>query len=105
MRRKQICAALIAAFLVLVMPSAMITWRTGFQYGIMSNPDHGKNSVQGARVGIPRASSPPTFVDVGGNAPLYYVPITLTNNQGSSTPANFQQQVTINPSANASIYA
>src|SRR3989475_1866112 len=28
----------------------------------------------------------------------YYVPITLTNNQGSATPATFQQKITWNPS-------
>jgi len=38
----------------------------------------------------------PTFASVNGNAPLYYVAITITNSQSTATPAPFQQQITIN---------
>ncbi|HLQ21396.1 MAG TPA: hypothetical protein VK127_03705, partial [Nitrososphaerales archaeon] len=34
-----------------------------------------------------------------------YVPITLTNNQGSATPATFQQKITWNPSSYSSYEA
>lgn len=35
----------------------------------------------------------------------YYLPVTLTNNQSSPTPANFQQLVTLNPSSYSSYLA
>ena len=45
----------------------------------------------------------PTFASVNGNAPLYYVAITITNSQTTATPAPFQQMITIN-SSNYSSY-
>jgi hypothetical protein len=49
---------------------------------------------------------PPTsWASVGGNAPLYYIPVTLTNSQSSATSANLQVQITINSNTNSSYYA
>ena len=45
----------------------------------------------------------PTFASVNGNAPLYYVAITITNSQTTATSAPFQQMITIN-SSNYSSY-
>jgi hypothetical protein len=38
---------------------------------------------------------------LGPNGRIAYVPITVTNGQGSSTGANFQQSITFNPSTSA----
>jgi len=47
----------------------------------------------------------PTFASVNGNAPLYYVAITITNSQTTATPAPFQQMITINSSSYSSYLA
>jgi hypothetical protein len=46
-----------------------------------------------------------TWASVSGESPLYYIPVTLTNNQGSATSTNFQQQITIDSDANTAYYA
>jgi uncharacterized protein YneF (UPF0154 family) len=46
-----------------------------------------------------------TFASVSGKAPLYYIPVTLTNNQDTATPINFQQQITIDSDTNTADYA
>ncbi|HME50664.1 MAG TPA: fibronectin type III domain-containing protein, partial [Candidatus Lokiarchaeia archaeon] len=66
-----------------------------------NSTDNAKNVEATKSVTVYRIS----FLNVNINAPLYYIPVTLTNNQGTATPANFQQQVTINPSANSAMYA
>jgi hypothetical protein len=46
-----------------------------------------------------------TLASVGGNSPLYYIPFTLTNNQGYATSTNFQEQITVDSDMNAADYA
>jgi hypothetical protein len=47
----------------------------------------------------------PTFASYNSNSPLYYIAVTLTNNQSSATPTSFVQKVKINSSTNSSKYA
>ena len=48
----------------------------------------------------------PTFVnDANGNTPLYYIAVTITNNQSSSTTANMPVYVSVNSNTNSSYYA
>ena len=53
----------------------------------------------------PSAASSSFFNTVNGNAPLYYLPVTLVNSQGSATPTNFQARVSINSNVNSIDYA
>jgi hypothetical protein len=56
-------------------------------------------------------SSVPTFAtvsivnDANGNAPLYYIPITITNSQTNSTGANFQCKIDVNSNTHSTYYA
>ena len=65
------------------------------------------SDVPGARgfSALPRSASP-NFASVGGNAPIAYINFTLTNTHSSlSTPVNFQQKITTNPSGSALYFA
>lgn len=54
---------------------------------------------------LPSAHASVEFAPVGSSLPLYYIPVTLTNNQETASSANFQQQVTINSNSNSADYA
>jgi len=45
-----------------------------------------------------------TWASVGGNAPLFYIPITLTNSQSQTTAANLPVKVSINSNTNSADY-
>lgn len=45
------------------------------------------------------------FSSVSGNAPLYYLPIVLTNSQSGTTAANLPIKVTVNSNTYSSLYA
>ncbi|HUO05414.1 MAG TPA: choice-of-anchor D domain-containing protein [Candidatus Binataceae bacterium] len=65
------------------------------------------SSIAGALLSINPASASvsPSCAPVSGNYAQYFVAVTLTNNQGSATPANFAQLVKMSPITFSSIYA
>lgn len=58
------------------------------------------NQTKSARGAASVLRGGPAFAeDANGHPPLFYLPVTLVNNQNSATPENFQGLVTVNSSA------
>ncbi|HMF31123.1 MAG TPA: hypothetical protein VKK79_06900, partial [Candidatus Lokiarchaeia archaeon] len=59
------------------------------------------------RIGTPQSADDgdPTFLPVGSNYPIYYIPVTLSNTQTTATSPNYQVQIIINSNNNALLYA